>query len=159
MMKFAQPTKPAPVSNRFLLLLSYGLGLLSTGLALAQMASFEDFASAIQGYHVIGYRTSLALAIVLLGLEVFSVPFWFRLNLSLAARWASVACAILAPYVWVMVFIAVMMHGPVFTQSGLLGGLIHVPFGLAAGLIMVWAVVVSVSLGTLAKLRALRGQR
>ncbi len=155
MIKFASPTKPSPLKQPLFIGTSYGLAAWTTVLAVAQMVSFEDFVEALRGYHVTSERGTLALAVVLLAFEVFSVPFLLRLWLSPAARFVSALFAILSPLTWVLIAVAAVMNNAAASTSGMLGGFVHVPFASALLVSLAWLLWVGLTYGALGGRRAL----
>lgn len=156
MTTFATATPPSPVKNNVLLATSYGLAAWTTVVAVAQMVSFEDFVNALRDYQVVGQRGGLALAIVLLALEVFSVSFLFRFKLSPAARFFSALFMVLLPYVWTFMALSALFNNANVPNSGYFGGLLHVPLGGAVVIDVVWMVVVALVFGALGGRKALR---
>lgn len=150
MIKFAVATGPQPVKDRLLLVISYVLGFGIAGLAVVQMIGFQHFVPALRSYGVAGYRGTLALAIVILGFEIFSVPFWLRLPLSRAARAASALFAVLTPFVWTALTFIVFVKGATVPDAGYFGGYLHLKVGiLVLVLDVVWIVLVGLSFGGL----------
>lgn len=158
-MKFAvKATEPTPLVNRPLKIISYGLGLWTTGAAVAQMVSFEEFVGALRSYHLTGERGTLALAIVLLAIEIFSVPFFFRLSQSPAARLLSALFAAFTPYVWTALMIGGFFANADVQNAGYFGGFLAIPLG--SGLVLtvnlIWMTLVSISFGALGGRKALQ---
>jgi hypothetical protein len=148
--KFATATKPAPVASKQIRMVGYALGLWATGLAVAQMVSFEDFVEALRAYHVAGERGTVALAIALLALEIFAVPFLFRLSLSRAARFVSAWCAVVLPYAWTALTVNVFLNNTAVDNAGYFGGFFTFHVGAwALVLDLTWMVVVGVTFGAL----------
>lgn len=156
---FAVATKPTPIANKNLRVLSYALGVWSTGLAIAQMVSFEDFVGALNQYHLAGERGTVTIAVVLLTLEVFSVPFLFRMSLSRAARYVSALFAVVLPYAWTALTVNVLLNNTVVNNAGYFGGFLklHVS-GFVLFLDLLWAVVAVVTFGAIGGKKALRGK-
>jgi hypothetical protein len=157
-MKFATATAPEALVNRSLRYISYGLGFWTVIIAIAQMVSFEEFVAALRGYHLTGERGTLALAILLLAVEIFSVPFFLRLPQSPAARWASALVAALTPYFWTALMIGGFVANADVQNAGYLGGFLAVPLGsgLVLTINLIWMTLVSISFGGLGGRRALR---
>jgi hypothetical protein len=157
MMKFAVATKPEPVKDNLLLILSYIIGFGTAGIAVAQMVSFDNFVNALRSYGIFGYRGTLALAIVVLVFEVFSVPFWLRLSLSKAARLVSALYAVLVPLIWTVMTVIAMMNGHHVSDAGYFGGHIRLQVsGFVLVLDLVWLVVVSASFNGLGGRKAFK---
>jgi hypothetical protein len=156
---FAVATKPVAIANRNFRLVSYALGLWSTGLAIAQMVSFEDFVGALRQYHVAGERGTVAIAIVLLTLEVFSVPFLFRMSLSRAARFSSALFAVVLPYAWTALTLGALLNNTSVDNAGYFGGFLRLHVGmLVLVLDLLWMVVVALTFGAIGGKKALRGK-
>ena len=159
MMHFARATAPASVSKPAGVL-SYAFGLWSAALALAQMVSFEEFVEALRTYHVAGERGSIAIAIALISIEIFSVPFLLRLSLSPLARLLSALCVALLPWAWTVMGVAGLLNGSTVGNAGYFGGFLAVPVGvLVLTLDVVWITAVCLSFGTIGGYRALRSIR
>ncbi len=157
-MKFAVATKAELLHDKSIKAISTGLGSWTVGLAVAQMVSFEEFIEALRSYHIAGERGTLVLAIVLLAIEIYSVPFWFRMALSPLARSASALFAFLVPYVWMLLLIAGFLTNSDVQNAGYFGGFIRIPLGagMALTLALVWMTLVTVSFGPLGGWKVLR---
>jgi hypothetical protein len=157
MIKFAMSTKPTALSNKTLLVVSYGLGLWAAVLASTQMVSFEEFVTALRQYHLAGDGWTVAIAIGILAFEVFSVPFLFRLPLSRAARFVSALYALLLPYVWTIMTLTALVKGVTVSNSGIFGGFLQQPVSM---LMLVpdaaWILVTSLSFRSLGGMKALQ---
>lgn len=152
-------TKPTQVSQAFRMT-SYGLGLWVTGMAVAQMVSFEEFVRALEGYKFAGETGSVALAIALIALEIFSVPFLFRLTMSPLARMFSALFTVLLPCVWVVLLASVLLRDVSVANAGLFGGFMEVQVSaLILTLAVAWMTVVGWSFGPLGGHKALHPQR
>jgi hypothetical protein len=156
---FAVATKPTPIANRNFRLLSYALGVWSMGLAIAQMVSFEDFVQALGQYRLGSERGTVTIAIVLLTLEVFSVPFLFRMSLSRAARYVSALFTAVLPYAWAALTVNVLLNNTTVDNAGYFGGFLELHVGgFVLFLDLLWAVVVAVTFGAIGGKKALRGK-
>ncbi len=145
MIHFATATQPAPARNTWSVALGYIVAFGATGMAVAQMVSFEDFVEALRSYHLTGSRGTLALAISLLVIEIFSVPVLFRLALSPAARAVGTAFVLLAPLVWTALTVMALMGGAQVVNAGYAGGFVKLGVGgLVLMLDIVWAAAASV---------------
>lgn len=159
MIEFAKSTKPPEVEQRYRVI-GYGLGLIATGMAAAQMVSFEEFVAALRGYGLAGERGTVALAIALISLEVFSVPFLFRLTLSPLARLLSALFVVLLPCAWAILVFAALMGDVRVPNAGLLGGFLSsLPFDLAVGFVVAWAVAVGFVFSRLGGYEALKPKK
>ena len=148
------PTKPEPIAKTYQII-SYGLGLFAAGIAVVQMVSFEEFASALQDYGL-GIN-SIALAIMLIALEIFSVPFLFRLSLSPLARLLSALCVVLLPCAWTLLTaLALTSHANV-PNAGYLGGFADMRMsGLVLLFNVSWLTAVGFGFGQLGGYKALK---
>lgn len=159
MIEFAKSTKPPEAEQRYRVI-GYGLGLIATGMAAAQMVSFEEFVAALRGYGLAGERGTVALAIALISLEVFSVPFLFRLTLSPLARLLSALFVVLLPCAWAILVFTALMGDVRVSNVGLLGGFLpSLPFDLAVGLVVAWAVTVGFVFSRLGGYSALKPKK
>lgn len=154
MMSFVQPTKPAAVGKLFRVI-GYILGAIATAMAVAQMVSFEEFVAALRGYGVAGERGSVALAVMLIALEVFSVPFLFRLTLSPLARLLSALCVVLAPCAWVILSFMALQGEATASNAGLFGGFLEMQLTtLILSLHVIWLATVGFAFGPMGGQRA-----
>jgi hypothetical protein len=159
MIEFAKSTKP-PEANQRYRLIGYALGLLAAGMAAAQMVSFEEFVAALRDYNLTGERGTVALAIALISLEVFSVPFLFRLTLSPLARLLSALFVVLLPCVWAVLVFAALMGDVQISNVGLLGGFFSsLPLDVAIGLVTAWVVTVGFAFGRMGGQKALKPKK
>lgn len=160
-MKFAVTTKAEPLSNKPLRAISLGVGFWTVGIAVAQMVSFEAFIEALRSYHVAGERGTLVLATTLLALEIYSVPFWFRLTLSPLGRAVSAVLALVAPFVWTLLLILGFVTSQNVQNAGYFGGFIKIPLGdgMALTLLLVWVTLVTIGFGSLGGWKALHAVR
>lgn len=156
MIEFATSTQPPEATPRYRVL-SYGLGLLATVMAVAQMVSFEEFVDGLRDYGLTGERGTVALAIALISLEVFSVPFLFRLWLSPLARLLSAICVVLSPIAWTALVLAGLTGGAHVSNTGYLGGFLTMQLsGLMLALAVAWVVVVGAAFDRMGGRKALR---
>jgi hypothetical protein len=102
--KLPAPTAPPAVVNHKLLLVPYLYVLTLVFLSVWQLIMFPGFLEYIASYGVGSVTTaSTVTAILLVVLEVFSVPFLLRLRLSPLARICSAICSLFAPITWSVV--------------------------------------------------------
>jgi hypothetical protein len=120
MIKFAVATEPRSVKGKWPLVVGYGLALWTIVIAVAQMVSFEEFVSALQEYQAVDRTWSITLAVVVLALEVFSVPYLLRLRLSPAARFISAVFVLVLPFVWTVLTLTGLGRG--IENAGYFGG-------------------------------------
>lgn len=150
MIKFATPTKPNTINSRTILYISYGLGLWVAALAAAQMVSFEEFVEAFRRYELGGEAFTVAVAVSIIALEVFAVPFLLRLSLSRAARFVSAWFALLIPYAWTALTVHAFLINATAKNAGYFGGFLQFRVGaLALTLDLLWMIVTAFSFGAL----------
>ena len=150
MIHFATSTKPAPLGNRTIRFVSYGLGAWAALLAVTQMVSFEDFAEGLRQYQLGGESVTLVIAVALIGIEVFAVPFLFRLSLSRAARFISALCAAILPYAWTALTLHVFWANISVHNAAYFGGFLRFRVGaLALVLDIIWMIVVGLNFGAM----------
>lgn len=155
MIKFAVATEPRSVKGSWPLVIGYGLALWTIAVSVAQMVSFEEFVNALQGYGVADHLGSITLAVVVLALEVFSVPYLLRLRLSLAARYISAIFALASPCVWMVLSLSGLNQGA--TNAGYFGGFMRFPVNeWALVLDVLWIVVAGTCFTLYGGLDALR---
>ena len=160
MVKFAVATKPAPVGKVVFRYVSYVLGCWSAVLAVAQMVSFEDFVEALRSYNLGSERLTVAVAVAVITLEVFAVPFLFRLSLSPAARFVSALFALLLPLAWTVLTVHAFLAGVSPRNAGYFGEFLPVHVGaLALVLDLLWATAVVLSFDAIGGMKALQPGR
>jgi hypothetical protein len=146
MIHFATPTKPTPINSQTVRFISYGLGLWAALLAVTQMVSFEDFVEGLRQYKLGGESTTLVIAVGMIGLEIFAVPFLLRLSLSRAARFVSALCAMLLPYAWAILTLHAFLINATVDNAAYFGGFLEFGVGgLAVTLDIAWMIVVGLS--------------
>lgn len=157
MIRFAVATKPPTIVGPAVRYVSYGLGFWATLLAVAQMVSFEDFVEALRQYRLGGEGMTVAIAIGIVTLEIFTVPFLFRLALSRAARWVSALFVLLLPLAWTVLTVhALLIHATV-GNAGYLGGFLPIHVGVAVALLdVVWVLVVALSFSAIGGTKAFK---
>lgn len=124
---FATATPPPTLIRPRLYVLVLLLAALNSGLALAQLASFEDFVLALDGYQLTA-ATTPALAIVIAGLEILSLPVLLRLRLSPLLRAFSSAAIVLAPLLWCGLAAVAYISDLPLANAGYFGGLLEHAF-------------------------------
>ena len=138
-------------------MIGYVLGIGATGLAVAQMVSFEEFVEALQNYRLASYSWTVVLALVLIGLEVFAVPYLLRVTIHRVAWALSAACALLLPFAWTLMTVLAMMLNRNVPNAGYAGGFVDVPAGgFALVLDLVWVAVTWLWFGKMGGRQALR---
>jgi hypothetical protein len=157
MITFAKATKPTPIKSPFIRYISYALGLGTAAMAVAQMVSFEEFVEAFRDYRFGNETLTVAIALGIIALEVFAVPFLLRLSLSRAARFVSAGFALLLPYAWTVLTVHVFLMNAVANNAGYFGGFAAFPVGTLAILLdLAWMIVVGVTFGALGGTKVLK---
>lgn len=150
MIKFATATKPAPIRSRTILYISYALGLGTAAMAVAQMVSFEEFIEAFRQYKFGNETLTVAIAIGIITLEVFAVPFLLRLSLSRAARFVSAGFALLLPYAWTALTVHAFVANATVDNAGYFGGFLRLHVGTFALIFdLAWMIVTALSFGAI----------
>lgn len=128
MVRLPKPTPAPAVLSHKLLVVPYLYALAMVFLAIWQLIIFPDFLVYVANFlgGEVTTATTVA-AILLVSLEVFSVPFLLRLQLSPLARVCSASCTLLVPMAWSVITMA--------TQSFL------TPYVLADLLFIVWGAI------------------
>lgn len=99
-----KPTPAPAIENKKLAIIPYAYTLAAIGVSVWQLVMFEKFAPALGSYIGTGITSEVTLlAVVLIGMQVFSMPFLLRLSLSPLARLASAGLAFLTPLAWAVV--------------------------------------------------------
>lgn len=101
-------------------------------MAVAQLLDFEEFANIVFEYGVSGQAGSVALAVCIIGLEIFALPYLLGLKLSRLASELSSLFVVLAPLAWVILIGQEVVSGDKISISGLLGGYVDIPVGVAS---------------------------
>jgi len=99
-------TSPPPVRHKRLLIIPYTYVTALIVLILWQLIMLSTFTLYLRDYLGTGATTAATLAILLIGIEVFSVPFLLRLHLSPLARFCSAILAFATPLAWIAVITA-----------------------------------------------------
>ncbi|MGD8373580.1 MAG: hypothetical protein PVI21_01850 [Candidatus Woesebacteria bacterium] len=119
--------------------------------AVTQLLDFEEFATIVQSYGITSQSGSVALAVCIIGLEVFALPYLLGLKLSRLASELSSLFVILAPLAWIILIGQELIGGDKKDISGLLGGYVNIPVGMASFVIV--AFIFAMSLWSLFKMR------
>jgi hypothetical protein len=150
MIKFATSTKPAPIKSPLIRFISYGLGLGTAAMAVAQMVSFEEFVEAFREYRFGNETLTVAIALMVITLEVFAVPFLLRVSLSRAARFVSAWFALVLPYVWTILTVHAFVANATVNNAGYFGGFLGFHVGTFALVFdLAWMIVVGLSFGAI----------
>jgi hypothetical protein len=98
-------TAPPQTENKKLLIIPYTYALVLVTLALWQLIALDSFIPYVGSYLDTDRVTpaTTVVAMILIGLEVFSVPFLLRLRLSPLARFCSAVSAFATPLAWAFV--------------------------------------------------------
>lgn len=113
------------------------LALILCVMAVLQLLDFEEFADIIIGYGVTTESGSIAIAVGLIGLEVFALPYLLGLKLSRLANELSSLFAVLAPLAWVVLISQELLVGDKRGISGLFSGFVDIPVGVVSLLFMI----------------------
>lgn len=128
-------TAPETVTDRRHLVVVYALKVLLLVMALLQLVSFEAFAQTLATTGVASMQGGVLLAVTLLALEIFSLPFLLRLWLSPLTRAISAVCVLLVPAIWLALILQTTFRTDRLENLGLFGSFIEVPSGgLALGI-------------------------
>ncbi len=125
-------TPPEKVKNKSYLVLPYLLAVALVVMVLAQLMSFEDFAKAIASYQSTTSEGSVVIAVMLVALEIASLPFLLRLHLSPLARFLSVISLLVAPVAWLILMTSAVIGDVAVENVGLLGGFVPIELGSLA---------------------------
>ena len=102
-----KPTPPPAIEHKKMAIIAYAFAVAVIGVSVWQLVMFDDFAPALGSYIGTGVTSEVTLlATVLIGMQVFAVPFLVRLWLSPLARLASAGLAFLTPLAWTTVALA-----------------------------------------------------
>lgn len=115
-----------------------------TVMSLAQLFTFEDFVVLIGQVLPVG-DLSLAVASVVVSMEVFAIPFLLRMHLSDLFRWISMVFGWVTSLLWVLVaYLSVNIY-PSPASTAMFGGLPVEPgwwtvlFSLGVGILVIWS--------------------
>lgn len=96
-----KPTPAPSVINKKMLVVPYAYAAVLMLLVIWQLVMFERFAPYVAGYLGDNSQASAAIiAMVLIGMELFALPFLLRMPLSPLARFMSAGLAFMAPLAW-----------------------------------------------------------
>lgn len=130
-MKKSQPVKATPSPKLTVpswWWLPVLLGGFNAALALAQLADFEGFVSALETYNLTSGSSTVLLAIIIAAVEILSLPVLFRLSLSPAMRAVSVVSVVLVPLAWLKLSTFAAVGGAYPRNAGYFGELLPQPF-------------------------------
>lgn len=97
---------PAPaVQNKQLLFIPYAYALVLVVLIITQLLTLSSFIALIGSFveHNPATNASTLIAMLLIGMEVFSLPFLLQLHVSPLARFCSAVLAFITPLAWAVV--------------------------------------------------------
>jgi hypothetical protein len=98
------PTPAPKIVNKKFIALPYAYAVALIALVAWQLVMFERFAPYIAGYLGQGSQASAAvISMVLIGMELFAIPFLLRMQLSPLARFFSAGFAFVVPLAWAVV--------------------------------------------------------
>lgn len=96
-----RPTPAPEIVNKKLAALPLVYAVILIGLVGWQLVMFEKFAPYVAGYLGEGSQASAAIiSMVVIGMELFAIPFLLRMQLSPLARFFSAGFAFIVPLVW-----------------------------------------------------------
>lgn len=123
---FVLPTLTPKPKSKYIQPMSLFLAGVLMIMAVAQLFTYEDFASVLSA---LGFERSTGIAVVIVVAEVMSLPFLLFMNLSPAARAASMFAGWVAIgwWVWAQLISNLARHGDI--NSGLLGATLEIPLG------------------------------
>jgi hypothetical protein len=121
--------------------ISLALAVVFTGMAVAQLFTFEDFPAVIAHMWLPGDSSVWAAGIVTL--EVLALPFLLAMRVSLAMRAVSMVAGWLVVAMWLYITTWGNVSSDIIANSGLLGETISLPVGW-------WTVLFCMALGVLA---------
>lgn len=99
-----QPTPPPPYVSQLLLGVSYSYAALLVLLALLQLLFFGNFLLYVGSFFSAGATGgTVFIASILVGVELFALPFLLRLRLSPLARFCSALLVLTVPLAWSLV--------------------------------------------------------
>jgi hypothetical protein len=127
-------TPPNKIENTNLLIVTYGLAAALCVMVLSQLLNFEGFVEILFSYQLFNHPGSIALAIILIVLEIFSLPVLLRLWLSPLMRMVSSFCLLLAPAAWTSLIVFTYTSGNAIATTGMLGH--YVKISLSIGIIL-----------------------
>lgn len=94
-------TNPPKVTNKRLTFVPTAYAVVLVGVAVLQLVFFEKFVTSVADYFMTDTNPAITLiALSLIAVEIFGLPFLLRLKLSSLARFCSALLAFLAPFFW-----------------------------------------------------------
>ncbi|MBX9704985.1 MAG: hypothetical protein K5Q00_01925 [Gammaproteobacteria bacterium] len=117
--------------------------VLLTGLAVAQLFSFEHFLQLLTTFGFpFGGQFANFLGAFIVAAEVFSLPFLLRMPLSTAFRWFSMLCGWVVAAAWFTISLWLVIADSPVANIGYLGTVIDLMPGW-------WAIFIAIALGIL----------
>lgn len=108
----AKITNPPKPKNIYSVVVATTLAAIFVLMSLWHLYSLDDFLSMVAGYNLPGgYELASFLGCYLIILEVFSVPFLLRMNLSLVMRYCSMFSSWLFAVTWLFLDIWLITNG------------------------------------------------
>lgn len=96
-----KPTPAPKIENKKLIALPYAYAAILVVLIVWQLVMFERFAPYVSSYLGEGTEaTAAVLSMVLIGMELFALPFLLRMQISPLARFFSAGFAFTVPLAW-----------------------------------------------------------
>lgn len=118
---------PKPIYKEAEYVALFQAGLLVI-LVVTQLFTYEDMLAVFNSMYLADTTYTHLLASSLVAAEVFSLPFLLRLKLSPAMRVFSMLLLWAVSSFWLLLGLLLPLKEPAMTSTGLLGGLIDVPF-------------------------------
>jgi hypothetical protein len=146
-LKKVNATEPPRYQNPRLAWLSWVLAVVTTGLVLSQLISFERFMTNLAQLGSFTTKGEMATAALFLaGIEILSIPVLVRLWLSRAMRALSAVALIVAPLAWLWLLVKASMMGYIVADVGFTGGIVAFKLGaVSAVLVLIWLIVAALS--------------
>ena len=151
-----KPTQPESVAKIEYKVTGMLYAFLLLVMALTQLVNFEAFAELIIAQGLVGRDGAVALAVVLLALEIFSLPFLLRMWLSRLARFFSAACVLLVAAAWLTISLQATVAGHVFANIGMFGDFLNVSTSTALAVSLALTLLSIWTFSTLGGVKAIR---
>lgn len=131
-LRFGIASAPPKLTTPKWWMLPTALAVVNAGMALGQLASFEEFVGIIESYGLVEGQAATTVALSIAAVEILTLPVLLRLQLSPAMRAASSVSVILAPVVWLQLSgwaSWLLYSGFQLQNNGYFGSFIQQPFG------------------------------
>lgn len=149
-------TQPEPVAKIEFRVTGMLYAFLLLVMALTQLVNFEAFAELIIAQGLVGRDGAIALAVALLALEIFSLPFLLRMWLSRLARFVSAVSVLLVAAAWLTISLQATVAGHVFANMGIFGDFLNVSTGTALVVSLALTILSIWTFSTLGGVKAIR---